>query len=170
MDGVRRAPVVAAPAIGIEVSTGLDASEQDAYQELQCYTLAHGGLAFVHQHVLDAWVAQHAGAGTKPIGLTFALAGLYLHVEHGFTGRQVQRAHMTMGRRKRPWPAFALPVERGDVRVKHVLAAPPGHERDAAIAAWCASVWNAFRENRAAVAALLEEYDIRPCRIANHGS
>jgi len=53
-------------------------------------------------------VAQHADTGTKPIGLTFALAGLYLHVECGFTGRHVQRAHMVMGERKRTWPAFVL--------------------------------------------------------------
>jgi hypothetical protein len=141
------------------VSTA-DVPEQDAYQELQCYTLAHGDPAFLHQHVLDAWVAQHADAGSKPIGLTFALAGLYLHVECGFTGRQVQRAHMTMGQRKRLWPAFALPAERGAIRVKQVLAAPPGRQRDEAIAAWCVSVWTAFRENRAAIVSLLEEYRI----------
>jgi hypothetical protein len=136
------------------------APDQDAYQELQCYTLAHGDPAFLHQHVLDAWVAQHADTGTKPIGLTFALAGLYLHVECGLTGRQVQRAHMVMGQRKRTWPAFSLPAERGAVDVKQVLETPPGAERDAAIDAWCVSVWSAYRENGAAIVALLEEYHI----------
>jgi hypothetical protein len=134
--------------------------DQDAYQELQCYTLAHGDPAFLHQHVLDAWVAQHADTGTKPIGLTFALAGLYLHVECGFTGRHVQRAHMVMGERKRTWPAFVLPIDRGAVRVTEVVAAPSGRARDDAIAAWCVSVWSAYRENRAAIVALLEEYHI----------
>lgn len=110
--------------------------------------------------MLDAWVAQHADAATKPIALTFALAGLYLHVECGFTGRQVQRAHMVMGQRKRLWPAFVLPADRGAVGVIQVLGAAPGRDRDAAIAAWCESVWKAFRENRAALAALLEEYPI----------
>jgi len=146
------------------VSTGPDASEQDAYQELQCYTLAHGDPAFLHQHVLDAWVAQHAGAATKPIGLTFALAGLYLHVDCGFSGRQVQRAHMTLGQRKRAWPTFVLPVERGAVRVRQVLAAPPGAARDRAIKAWCGSVWGAFHDSRTTIAALLQEYDIWPSR------
>jgi hypothetical protein len=136
------------------------APDQDAYQELQCYTLAHGDPIFLHQHVLDAWVAQHADTGTKPIALTFALAGLYLHVECGFTGRQVQRAHMAMGERNRTWPAFVLPIDRGAVRVNEVLAAPSGRARDDAIAAWCVSVWSAYRENRAAIVALLEEYHI----------
>jgi hypothetical protein len=145
------------------VSGTAESSEQAAYQELQCYTIAHGDPAFLHQHVLDAWVAQHADAETKPIGLTFALAGLYLHVDCGFTGRRVQRAHLTMGQRKRTWPAFTLPAERGAVRVHGVLAAAPGAARDQAITAWCASVWRAFRgENRAALVSLLEEYRIVP--------
>jgi uncharacterized protein DUF5946 len=143
------------------VSAAPDVAEQDAYHELQCYTLAHSNPAFLHQHVLDAWVAQQADAETKPIGLTFALVGLYLHVECAFSGRQVQRAHMTMGQRKRTWPALTLPAERGAVRVHDVLAAAPGLVRDEAIAAWCASVWGAFRgANRAAIVALVEEYRI----------
>src|SRR5688500_4296697 len=54
---------------------------QDRYEELCCYTLAHGHAAFIHQHVVDAQAAQAAGEHTKPIAITFALAGLYLHVE-----------------------------------------------------------------------------------------
>ena len=76
-------------------------SELDAYHELSAYTQTHGDLTFIHQHVVDAWAAQHAVEAGKSIGLTFALAGLYLHLERGFSGRQVQRAHMEMGRRKR---------------------------------------------------------------------
>ena len=53
-------------------------SEQGAYDELQCYTLAHGGGTLIHQHVVDAWSAQHADGRTKPIELAFALVGLYL--------------------------------------------------------------------------------------------
>jgi hypothetical protein len=41
-------------------------SEQDAYNELCCYTLAHTGGRFIHQHVVDAFIAQHANEATKP--------------------------------------------------------------------------------------------------------
>lgn len=105
-------------------------------------------------------MAQHADERTKPIGLTFALVGLYLHVERGFSGREVQRAHMSLGRRKRTWPSFELPRERGSVTARQVMAAAPGPERDRAIDAWCASVWEAFGESRQAVAALLERHGI----------
>lgn len=141
-------------------STEAVPSEQQAYDELQCYTLAHGGQAFIHQHVVDAWTAQHADERTKPIGLTFALVGLYLHVERGFSGRQVQRVHMTLARHKRSWPSFALPQERGSITASQVIAAPAGLERDHAIDAWCASVWDAFGESHRAVAELLEQRGI----------
>jgi len=57
--------------------------EHDFY-ELCCYTLAHDDPSFIHQHVVAAFAAQHAQENDKPIKLTFALAGLYLHVERGF--------------------------------------------------------------------------------------
>jgi hypothetical protein len=135
-------------------------SQWDAYDELQCYTLAHGGGTFIHQHVVDAWAAQHADERTKPIGLTFALVGLYLRVERRFSGRQVQRAHMALGKHKRTWPAFRLPPERGPVTASQVMAAPAGPERDQVIDAWCASVWEAFRESHQAVAELLKQHGI----------
>ena len=47
--------------------------DRQAYDELQCYTLAHGDPAFIHQHVVDAWIVQSADDRTKPIGLAFAL-------------------------------------------------------------------------------------------------
>ena len=121
-------------------------SEQDAYAELCCYTLAHGDVSFIHQHVVDAFGAQLADEQTKPIALTFALVGLYLHIEKQFSGKQVQRAHMRLAQRKRTWPVFDLPRDRGAITVAEVLAAPAGPDRDKAIDAWCRSVWQTFYE------------------------
>ena len=132
-------------------------SEREAYEELCAYTLSHGDPRFIHQHVVDAFAAQHADENSKPIGLTFALVGLYLHVERRFTGRQVQRAHMTLARRKRSWPRFPLPADRGAITAVEVMAAAGGEARDRAISEWCAAVWQAFRESRPEVAALLVE-------------
>jgi hypothetical protein len=139
------------------------ASEQevyDAYNELCCYTLAHGDPSFIHQHVVDAFFAQRADAQSKPIGVTMALVGLYLHVEKQFSGRQVQRAHMQLARRKRPWPAFAVPDERGSMTAIDVMAAPAGPERDRAIHAWCVSVWKSFDGNRQTIADFLRQHGI----------
>jgi hypothetical protein len=122
--------------------------------------LTYGDPAFVHQHVVDAFAAQEADDRTKPIALTFALVGLYLRVEQGRSGRQVQRVHMRLAQRKRQWPTFSLPRARGAITAADVLNAAPGRERDEAIDAWCRSVWNAFCENRALVVTLLNEYGI----------
>jgi len=138
----------------------LRTSERAAYDELQCYTLERGDATFIHQHVVDAWAAQHADEHTKPIGLTFALVGLYLRVERGFTGRQVQRAHTALARRSPSWPSFPLPEDRGSITARQVVAAPPGAERDEAIDAWCASVWAAYHVSHPAVADLLGRHGI----------
>jgi len=139
---------------------GPTAREREIYDELCFYTLAHGGPEFIHQHVVDAWAVQYADERTKPIGLTFGLVGLYLHLEKGFTGRQVQLAHMKLGKRKHVWPTFVLPDGRGSVTAADVMAVPAGVERDRAIDAWCASVWEAFQSNRETVATLLAEHGV----------
>ena len=133
-------------------------AEREAYDELCGYTLTHGDLTFIHQHVVDAWAAQHATPNGKPIGVTFALAGLYLHVERQLTGRQVQLAHMKMARQKRSWPAFVLPETRGAITAIDVMRAPEGEERDNAIHGWAESVWEAFSMNRLTLVKLLAEY------------
>jgi hypothetical protein len=135
----------------------MDAMRQ-AYDEVYAYTMGRPG--FILQHVVDAFAAQTASADSKPLGVAFALAGLYLHVERQFTGRQVQQAHMRMGQVKRAWPVFPLPDDRGSMTAVNVLAALEGAERDRAIEAWCASVWTAYRACRPGVIALLAELKI----------
>ena len=135
-------------------------AEEDAYHELCAYTLTHGDPRFIHQHVVDAFGAQRATPDGKPIRVVFSLVGLYLHLECGKTGRQVQLIHMQMGKRKREWPRLPLPVDRGAMNAIDVMRAPAGAERDQAIDQWCASVWNALMTNRNAIIALLSEYGI----------
>jgi Family of unknown function (DUF5946) len=129
-----------------------------AYDEVYVYTM--GRPAFILQHVVDAFAVQTATESSKPIAVVFGLVGLYLHVERGFSGRQVQQAHMALGRRKREWPSVSLPEDRGSMTVADVLAASAGPERDRAIDDWCRSVWSAFSGNRQTIIALLREYQI----------
>lgn len=135
-------------------------SEEDAYHELCAYTLGRGDANFIHQHVVDAFAAQHAGEQSKPIGVTFALVGLYLMIEKQWTGKQVQRTHMQLARHKTPWPVFEMPHNRGTMTAIEVMAAPEGPERDQAIHAWCASVWAALSSHREDVASLLQQHGI----------
>ena len=135
-------------------------SEEDAYHELSAYTLSRGDGGFIHQHVVDAWAAQHADAQSKPIGVFFALVGLYLYLEEGFTGREVQRAHMQLAKRLEPWPVGALPADRGAITAIDVLSSSEGAARDAMIRAWAQAVWDAYTGSRAEVMAFLRRRGI----------
>ena len=116
-------------------------NDQGTYHELAGYTLAHPDPTFIHQYIVDAYAAQHADAHSKPISIAFALAGLYLHLERGYSGKEVQQAHMWLARKKQPWPRFTLPTDRGSMTTASVLHAEPGVERDEAIDRWSASAW-----------------------------
>jgi uncharacterized protein DUF5946 len=127
----------------------------EGYEELAAYTLGRGDPAFIHQHVVDASAIQTATDETKPIRVAQALVGLYLHVVHGLTGRQVQRVHKLLADRRPAWPTFALPDDRGSMSASQVLAQPPGDARDRAIEAWATSTWEACHDLADAVAAFL---------------
>jgi len=133
-------------------------SMRAAYDEVYVYTMGRPG--FILQYVVDAFAVQTANDKSKPITIVFGLVGLYLHVEKQFSGRQVQRAHMELGRRKREWPRMYVPEDRGSMTVADVLAATAGPDRDRAIDNWCRSVWTAFGANRQTIIALLGEYQI----------
>jgi hypothetical protein len=130
----------------------------DLYDQLAFYTLSHPDPAFIHQHAVDAFAAQNADESGKPIAVVFALIGLYLHFEKGYTGKQVQRAHMHLANRSKAWPKLPIPSERGEIRIEQVLDAEPGSDRDVMIERWCASVWNSWRESRPAIAAIAREH------------
>jgi uncharacterized protein DUF5946 len=119
--------------------------------ELAYYTLAHGDPRFIHQHLVDAYAAQHVRRSKSTIGPAFALAGLYLAVERNFTGRQVQKMHMLMARRSKQWPRFEPPQDVGPLTVADVLAVEPGPSRDQELMRWCASVWAAWSLEHARV-------------------
>jgi Family of unknown function (DUF5946) len=126
--------------------------------EVTYYTLAHGDPAFIHQHVVDAYGAQHVRPSASTIGAAFTLAGLYLAVERNFTGRQVQRMHMLMASASKQWPRFDPPDGAGPITVAAVLAVEAGPPRDEAILRWCASVWAAWSAEHGRVRAMVDRF------------
>lgn len=119
--------------------------DEALYHELTLYSLEKRDPAFIHQEVVDAWAAQNASPSDKSIKLPFALIGLYLYLEKGYTGKQVQQAHMKLAKEKKEvWPRFTLPDSRGTMTITDVMRAPAGVQRDAAIMEWCKSVWQAY--------------------------
>lgn len=122
--------------------------------ELYFYTLGHPDRAlFIHQYCVDAYTAQSAVSDTRPIALVYALAGLYLFLDKGYTGLQVQQAHVQLSKHKDDLPRIPLPETRGETGPEQVLLAPPGAERDREIGRWCASVWAAYAQAHSTIAA-----------------
>ncbi len=139
------------PSLGLEPDRKANASGEcrALLNQLSYYTLAHRDPRFIHQHLVDAYAAQHVRQSKSTIGAAFALAGLYLAVERGFAGRQVQRMHMLMARTSKHWPRFDPPEAVGRLTVADVLAVVAGPARDQKLLEWCASVWAAWsREHR----------------------
>jgi Family of unknown function (DUF5946) len=138
------------------------ATDDEAYQELAAYTLGLHDAAFIHQHIVDAYAVHAAMPTDKPIRIAQALVGLFLHVEHGLTGRQVQRVHHILAAQRPAWPRFALPEDRGPITIHDVIAEPPGERRDRAIESLATSTWNACRGLRGSIQAFLSVCGVTP--------
>ena len=114
------------------------------YCELSGYTLGRGYEPFIHQHAVDTYALQHVIDRPSNIGVAFSLIGLYLALERGFSGRDVQRAHMRLARQRKQWPLLERPARRAALTVADVMASEPGDARDAAIMRWAAAVWETW--------------------------
>jgi hypothetical protein len=149
------------PALGLAPDPRANASGEcrSLMNELSYYTLAHPDPAFIHQHLVDAYGAQHVrGESKSTIGAAFALAGLYLAVERRFTGRQVQKMHMLMASKSKQWPRFEPPGEGGPLTVADVLKVEPGAGRDRELLRWCASVWAAWSSEQDRVREMVDRF------------
>ena len=137
-------------------------SDQELFDELCFYTLSLRDSEFLHQNAVDAFAAQHVNDDTKPIQAVFALIGLYLTIEKGLSGRQVQRAHMRLASQRKQWPKIVPNGRCATLSVKDVLNAEPGAPRDQAIRQWCAAVWETWESQRGQIVKLArEELDVR---------
>ncbi len=148
------------PSLGLEPDTRANASGEcrQLMSELSYYTLAHRNLAFIHQHLVDAYGAQHVRVSKSTVGAAFSLAGLYLAVERGFTGRQVQKMHILMASKSKEWPRFGPPASLGLLTVADVLKVDPGQGRDDELMRWCESVWNAWSADQERVRQMMERF------------
>jgi Family of unknown function (DUF5946) len=131
------------PGCGLKSET----SCQDLNTELSAYTLSLQDPEFLHQLVVDTYAAQHATLEKKPIYVTFGLVGLYLTYEKGFTGKQVQKAHMSLANKSKTWPKFISQTHEWPLTVADVMEVPEGEQRNVMIKKWGESVWQIWRVN-----------------------
>ncbi len=106
----------------------------ELFNELSGYTLSMTDSGFIHQYIVDAYGAQHAGVNTKPIRVMFSLIGLCLAVEHNYSGRQVQLIHMKIP--KQLWQVLEPPLQKSAITVAGVLNTNNDIERRHMILDW----------------------------------
>jgi len=119
------------------------------YSDVMCYTVAKQDPEFIHQHAVDTYAAQHAGGTTRNITVAFGLIGLYLALEKGYSGRQVQIAHMKIAKTKKTWPRLEPPRQPAVLTVMDVLQAETDAEKDAMIRKWMRAVWESWGDRHA---------------------
>jgi hypothetical protein len=119
------------------------------FSDLSCYTVAKQDTEFIHQHAVDAYEAQHTGGKTRNITVAFGLIGLYLAPEKGYTGKQVQQAHMQIAKVRKDCPRLEPPARPAQLTVMDVLFAPDELEKDAMIRKWMAAVWESWADRQA---------------------
>jgi hypothetical protein len=130
----------------------------ELYGELTAYNMERMDPTFLHQLCVDAYGAQHSGRLVKPITTVFALVGLYLAVERGFTGRQVQKAHMKLAGKTVDWPRLELPERTCEMTVSDVLNTEAGDKREEMIKKWAEAVWKSWAHQHDRVRAMCEKW------------
>jgi hypothetical protein len=118
------------------------------FSDLSCYTVSRQDAEFIHQYAVDAYEAQHAGGKTRNITVAFGLIGLYLALEKGYTGKQVQQAHMLIAKVRKDWPRLEPPARPACLTVMNVLKTPDGTEKDVMIRQWMAAVWESWADRQ----------------------
>lgn len=108
-------------------------------------------LGRLHQLTVDAYAAQHAGDPSPPISTAFALIGLHLALDEGWSGSAVRAAHQFLAARNPTWPLFGAPEGSDWLTVADVALArnPVAHAER--VERWAASVWNAWQPSHAAI-------------------
>jgi len=114
------------------------------FNKLSAYTLSNSDERFIHQLIVDAYGAQHAGGCTKNITVIFALIGLCLVIEHNYTGRQVQLFHMKIP--KQHWPYLEPPKSSASIKINDVVNAKTNIQKELLIRKWVNAVWNSWVE------------------------
>lgn len=127
------------------------------YYDVSFYTLGKRDPFFLHQVLVDADGAQHYKMGAPRIGLAFALIGLCLVLEHDYSGKDVQNAHIRLAAKRKDWPQFEPSTQKTPLTIADVLAAPPGDERDAVMMQWAAAVWDTYTHEQQHVREMLRE-------------
>lgn len=148
------------PTEGLDLNFNASIPCVEMYHKLTYYTLSLRDDNFVHQLAVDTYTAQHFGQQVKPIAITFALVGLYLVNEKGYSGKEVQEVHgrLANANTSKNWLYFPMPQKKASRTVKQVLEAPDKLDM---LYKWSEAVWEIWKDQKGQIAELLKQYGIK---------
>lgn len=113
------------------------------------------GYRAVHQMIVDAYAAQHAGGTSRRQVQTVALClmTLCLFIEHGTEPVQGPALHKQMVARRPDFTWLAPPDQHGLMTVADVLTAHDAEEHGRLVREWGHQVWQAWALHHATIRA-----------------
>jgi hypothetical protein len=159
--------MIKCPGCGVELPRAGEAPAAAQYNaSAECWqvygeVVSYGALHAVqlgrwHQTCVDAFTAQHVGPKTAPLTVAFALNGLYLVLERGFSGIQVREAHGYLTNTVDSWERRSLPRSVGSMTAFDVALAADPADHAVLVERWGRSVWDAWAHVHEAVAELTD--------------
>ena len=110
-----------------------------------------------HQLLVDTYAAQHAGDRTAAITTAFALIGLELALDRGWSGNEVRDAHQMLASRYRDWPRFRPPQARAEMTVQDLALTATPAEYVEILDRWARAVWGSWRDTHRRIDELARE-------------
>jgi len=146
------------PDLGLRKSERFNASGEcwEMFMKLSGYIAQGYDEEFIQQMSIDTYEAQHAGGTTKNIAGAFGLIGLYLSLEKGFSGKEVQRAHMDLANRSKEWPRFGPSPSKWKMTVKNVVDAGPKKSKKM-IHLWAKATWKEWEFEKERIIGLMNK-------------
>jgi Family of unknown function (DUF5946) len=156
------------PGCGVALPGPDEAWDARSTASVACHELYGEVLGFEHQHLaevgrshqllVDTYTAQHVGPNAAAITGAFALVGLYLALERGWSGLEVRDAHQALANRYRDWPRFAGAARaQAAVTVEDLALAATTSQYAETLHRWARAVWASWRDEHGLVRALVGE-------------
>jgi hypothetical protein len=110
----------------------------------------------VHQLTVDTYAVQHAGGSHPDKSIVIHLCGLHLVLDRDHAPTGMPQLFQRLAATVEDWPHFPPPADMGPVTAFDVALSQTPEAHIENVRAWAKSVWGAWRDHHAAVAAFVE--------------
>ncbi|MGB7859193.1 MAG: DUF5946 family protein, partial [Acidimicrobiia bacterium] len=92
------------------------------------------------------------------LGVAFALIGLRLSLDDGWSGNQVRDVHRSLAAMALDWPEFAVPEQPATMTIFDVALADSEEAHADLVTRWAGAVWASWRARHDDIETLISQY------------